>query len=133
MHCGYLLQELDFAFGRTLERIPVTLVWGYKPMDNGSLNKVYEHTDAVLDPATNFTSPEAQEWLLNLCRGLASWSQKADSPIVIDSVLCPLPLVKDIAAARGLPFPMPSEVCPASRLASYATVGKAVHRDDCSA
>lgn len=108
-HC--VLQELDFAFGRTLERIPVTLAWGFKPIDNGSLNKVYEHTDAILDPSTNFTSPEAQEWLLQLCRGLENWSQKADSPIVMNTVQCALPLVQQIASARDIPFPMPSEVC----------------------
>jgi hypothetical protein len=105
-----VLQEMDFAFGRALERIPITLVWGYKPTDNGSLNKVYEHTDAVLDPAVNFTTPEAQLWLLQLCQGLETWSQEPNSPIVINSVLCPLPLVQEIAAARDVPFPMPSEV-----------------------
>ena len=88
----------------------MTLVWGYTPIDTGSLNKVYEHTDAVLDPATNFTSPEAQAWLLQLCQGLEAWSQKADSPIVINTVQCPLPLVQEIAATRNVSFPMSSEV-----------------------
>ena len=90
----------------------MTLAWGYKAIDSGSLNKVYEKTDAVLDPSTNFTSPEAQAWLLQLCQGLEDWSQKADSPIVINTVQCPLPLVQEIAAARDVAFPMPPEVRP---------------------
>lgn len=113
----YAFQEMDFAFGRRLERIPVTLSWGFKAIDTGSLNRVYEHTDAVLDPAANFTSPEAQKWLLNLCIGLQNWSEKPDSPIVLNSVQCPMPLVWQIAATRQISFPMPSEVCKVSSAA----------------
>lgn len=104
------LQEMEFSFGRALQRIPLTLMWGLAPQDRGSLSAVYEHTDAVLAPATDFTSPDAQLWLDHTCSRLEEWSQQPESPIVTGSVMCPMKLLKEIAQLRSLPFPMPAEV-----------------------
>lgn len=107
-----MLQEMQFSFGRAIERIPLTLTWGLAPQDHGSLNAVYEHTDAMLAPGSNFTSPEAQEWLDGFCQSLTDWSQQPGSPVVAGSVICPMPLIKEIVQQRSLPFPMPAEVSP---------------------
>lgn len=125
-----MLQEMQFSFGRAIERIPLTLTWGLNPQDHGSLNAVYEHTDAVLAPGTNFTSLEAQEWLDDLCQNLTDWSQKPGSPIVAGTVVCPTPLIKEIAQQRSLPFPMPAEVSPPStslRLTCALVCRRALH------
>lgn len=105
-----MVQEMQFSFGRAIQRIPLTLMWGLAPQDHGSLNAVYEHTDAVLEPATNFTSPAAQQWLETLCSSLEDWAADSDGPIVAGSVTCPVKLLKEIAQLRSLPFPMPAEV-----------------------
>jgi Patched family len=105
--------EMAFAFGRALERIPISLTWGLRPVDTGSLNSVYEYTDAVLDTAANLTAPASQQWLSALCTELEQWSRNASVPIVAESVKCPMPLVERIAAARNLSIPMPAEVRPA--------------------
>ena len=109
MHKYYDI-EMQFAFGRALERIPLTLTWGLRPVDTGSLNSVYEYTDAVLDTHVNMTAVSSQVWLAELCDNLTAWSEQPGSPIVADSVRCPTPLLRRIAQARKLPWPMPPEV-----------------------
>jgi hypothetical protein len=104
------MQELSFAFGRSLERIPLALVWGVHPQDTGSLNSVYEYTDARLDTSTNLTSPESQLWLRQLCANLTRWADEPQGPIVAGSVECPFPMLEEIAEARNLSLPMPPEV-----------------------
>lgn len=108
--CAALLQEMQFSFGRAIQRIPLTLMWGPAPQDHGSLNAVYEHTDAVLAPETNFTTRAAQAWLDGLCQNLEEWSQQPGSPVVAGTVTCPMQLIQEIAQLRSLPFPMPPEV-----------------------
>eukprot|EP00892_Ulva_mutabilis_P012184 jgi/Ulvmu1/9338/UM050_0088.1 len=117
----YFDLEMQFSFGRAIQRIPLTLLWGLAPQDHGSLNAVYEHTDAVLAPDTNFTSPAAQAWLDDLCSSLTEWSAQPDSPIVSGSLSCPMPLIKELAQLRGLPFPMPAEAFE-EQLRTYADI-----------
>lgn len=89
----------------------MTLVWGVHPEDKGSLNCVYEYTDARLDTSANFTSKESQLWLHHLCSNLTQWADEPQGPIVAGSVECPFPQVEQITAARNLSLPLPSEVC----------------------
>ena len=109
---AFLVQEMGFVFGRALERIPVSLVWGVHPQDTGSLNSVYEYTDAVLDTRAEFSSREAQVWLQALCAELHEWAQAPNSPIVAGTLQCPMPLVARIARARDLELPVDPEVWP---------------------
>ena len=104
------VQEMTFTFGRSLERVLVTLVWGVAPQDTGSLNSVYEYTDAVLDTRAEFTSPAAQAWLQGLCTNLTSWSHDAQGPIVSGSVRCPTHMLGRISHARNDTVPADAQV-----------------------
>lgn len=101
---------MTFTFGRALERIPLSLVWGVAPQDTGSLNSVYEYTDAVLDTGADLTSPAAQAWLEGLCHNLTAWSHEPQGPIVSGSVRCPTPMLKRIVHARNASIPVAAEV-----------------------
>jgi hypothetical protein len=101
---------MDFTFGRALTRIPVELVWGLHPQDTGSLNSVYEYTDAVLEPRTNFIAPASQLWLKKLCADLYTWAEDPTGPIVGGSVHCPMSFVDHILKARKLHLPLPPSV-----------------------
>ena len=105
------IQELEFAFGRALQRIPLRLVWGVHPQDTGSLNSVYEYTDAALDTTTDLTARASQEWLAALCDELVEMSGVASGPVVAGSVQCPIDMLRRIGDATGEPMPVGPEVC----------------------
>lgn len=57
-----------FSFEKDSARLmPAIIVWGVKPLDNGNLWSADGEGTTVLDETFDVTSPEAQQWLYDLC------------------------------------------------------------------
>ncbi|XP_016050244.1 protein dispatched homolog 2 isoform X2 [Erinaceus europaeus] len=54
--------------------MPVVLVWGVLPVDTGDPLDPRSNTSLVSDPTFSASGPEAQRWLLALCRGARNQS-----------------------------------------------------------
>lgn len=71
--------KYKFWFERNLRsdivnRLPIRIVWGIKPVDNGDyLNPAAKGT-LEMDDSFDVAHPESQEWLLNFCRNLRNQS-----------------------------------------------------------
>ncbi|XP_049641108.1 protein dispatched homolog 2 [Suncus etruscus] len=60
--------------------MPVALVWGVLPVDTGDPLDPRSNTSLVRDPAFAAGAPEAQRWLLALCRGARNQSFFGEQP-----------------------------------------------------
>lgn len=71
--------KYNFWFERNLRsdivnRLPIRIVWGVKPVDNGDhLNPASEST-LEYDPTFDMSASESQSWLLKFCRDLRKQS-----------------------------------------------------------
>lgn len=67
--------KYNFWFERNLRsdvvnRLPIRIVWGFKPVDNGDhLNPASEST-LEFDPTFDMSATDSQSWLLQFCRNL---------------------------------------------------------------
>ena len=70
------------AAGASNPTMPLTIVWGVHPRDNGDRLNPYSEVTLQYDMTLNVTSPEAQQWLLDFCRSLRSTEmyQKSSGP-----------------------------------------------------
>ncbi|KAF2363401.1 Protein patched/dispatched [Trinorchestia longiramus] len=74
-----LEHKYNFWFERNLRsdvvnRLPIRVVWGIKPVDNGDhLNPASEST-LEFDPTFDMSAPASQNWLLQFCRDLRKQS-----------------------------------------------------------
>ncbi|GAB1609614.1 protein dispatched homolog 1-like [Argonauta hians] len=48
--------------------MPITVVWGIKPIDNGHILDPYDHGTLVFDEDFSLESAAAQTWLMDFCR-----------------------------------------------------------------
>ncbi|KAG7174801.1 protein dispatched homolog 1-like isoform X2 [Homarus americanus] len=67
--------KYKFWFERNLRsdivnRLPVRIVWGIKPVDNGDYLNPASKGTLEFDDNFDVAQPESQEWLLNFCRDL---------------------------------------------------------------
>ncbi|XP_066965917.1 protein dispatched [Macrobrachium rosenbergii] len=67
--------KYKFWFERNLRsdivnHLPVRIVWGIKPVDNGDYLDPSSKGTIVFDDSFDVAQPGSQEWLLNFCRGL---------------------------------------------------------------
>lgn len=54
--------------------VPITIIWGVTPVDNGDPLNPKNTGKLVLDTSFNITSPAAQLWILNFCQKLRNQS-----------------------------------------------------------
>uniref|UniRef100_H3CKF8 Protein dispatched homolog 1 n=1 Tax=Tetraodon nigroviridis TaxID=99883 RepID=H3CKF8_TETNG len=54
--------------------VPITIIWGVTPVDNGDPLNPKNTGKLVLDTSFNITSPQAQLWILNFCQKLRNQS-----------------------------------------------------------
>ena len=66
------------AAGTTKATVPLTIVWGVKPVDTGNKLDPFSETELIYDPKFNIDSPEGQLFFLKFCRDVRSfkWYQK---------------------------------------------------------
>lgn len=57
-----------------MNRLPVRIVWGIKPVDNGDYLNPASKGTLEYDENFDVAQPESQEWLLNFCRDLRNQS-----------------------------------------------------------
>ena len=70
-----LTYKYEFWFERNLRRdivnrLPVRIVWGIKPEDNGDYQNPANKGTIVFDDEFDMSAPSSQEWLLKFCRDL---------------------------------------------------------------
>ncbi|XP_064623374.1 protein dispatched homolog 1-like isoform X2 [Lineus longissimus] len=58
------------AAGTSIPMMPLTIVWGVKPIDNGNKLNPKNTGDMILDDTFDLMTPNAQIWLLKFCRRL---------------------------------------------------------------
>ena len=58
------------AAGSNLATMPLTVVWGVKPVDNGDHLDPFSEGTLVYDGAFNVATPAAQKWLVEFCANL---------------------------------------------------------------
>lgn len=58
------------AAGSNVATMPLTIVWGVKPVDNGNHLDPFSEGELVYDSSFNVASPAAQKWLLTFCADL---------------------------------------------------------------
>lgn len=70
------------AAGASNPTMPLTIIWGVNPIDNGNKYNPYSDVTLDYDVSFNVTSPEAQQWLVDFCRALRSTEmyQKSSGP-----------------------------------------------------
>ncbi|XP_052039202.1 protein dispatched homolog 2 [Apodemus sylvaticus] len=73
----FLFEDLPPNEGGNL---PVVLVWGILPVDTSDPLDPRTNSSVVSDPDFSPSSPEAQEWLLELCHGAQNQSFFGDQP-----------------------------------------------------
>ncbi|XP_063596522.1 protein dispatched-like [Penaeus indicus] len=74
-----LVYKYKFWFERNLRsdivnRLPIRIVWGIKPVDNGDYLNPASKGTLEFDDTFDVSPPESQEWLLNFCRNLRNQS-----------------------------------------------------------
>lgn len=55
-------------------KLPIRIVWGVLPVDNGNYLNPYDRGTIVFDPQFNVTSQDSQNWLLSFCISLRNQS-----------------------------------------------------------
>uniref|UniRef100_A0A8D0HID6 Dispatched RND transporter family member 2 n=1 Tax=Sphenodon punctatus TaxID=8508 RepID=A0A8D0HID6_SPHPU len=61
----FMFERLEHGEG---QRMPVTLVWGILPVDNGDHFNPKSNGTLVMDTTFTIQNPEAQKWLLEFCQ-----------------------------------------------------------------
>lgn len=54
----------------TLSKMPIRIVWGVRPVDNGDYLNPMDKGTVVFDDSFNLAAPSSQRWLLEFCRRL---------------------------------------------------------------
>lgn len=54
--------------------MPITIIWGVMPVDNGDPLNPKNKGKLMLDSSFNIASPAAQLWILNFCQKLRNQS-----------------------------------------------------------
>ncbi|XP_054720432.1 protein dispatched homolog 1-like [Uloborus diversus] len=67
-------------------KMPVRIVWGVLPVDNGNYLDPYDRGDIAFDPDFDLASPESQQWLYNFCIQLRNQSfyQSMHGPLMFN-------------------------------------------------
>ncbi|XP_078515925.1 protein dispatched homolog 2 [Lissotriton helveticus] len=67
----FMFERQDHGEG---QRMPITLVWGIMPVDNGDHFNPKSNGTLVLDPTFSIQSSDAQKWLLDFCHKVKNLS-----------------------------------------------------------
>ncbi|XP_072164099.1 protein dispatched homolog 1-like [Diadema setosum] len=73
-----LMDEFDFERAKS-SNLPIIVVWGVVPIDNGNHWDPYDRGYLVMDKSFNLLQPDSQEWLLAFCSSVRNQSFYQDS------------------------------------------------------
>ncbi len=68
------------AAGASNPTLPLTIIWGVTPIDNGDKLNPYSEVTLEFDPTFNVSSPDSQQWLLEFCQVLRSYDLYQSTP-----------------------------------------------------
>lgn len=80
--------------------VPITIIWGVTPVDNGDPLNPKNTGKLVLDTSFNITSPAAQLWILNFCQKLRNQSFVFQSEEQ-DFISCFIETFKQVSSPSG--------------------------------
>ncbi|XP_072163988.1 protein dispatched homolog 1-like [Diadema setosum] len=78
-----LKDEFDFERAK-LSHLPIIVVWGVVPIDNGNHWDPYDRGYLVMDKSFNLLQPDSQMWLLDFCSSVRNQSFYQNSTLVYE-------------------------------------------------
>ncbi|XP_072163926.1 protein dispatched homolog 1-like [Diadema setosum] len=78
MYEHVLMDEFDFERAKS-SNLPIIVVWGVVPIDNGNHWDPYDRGYLVMDKSFNLLQQDSQEWLLAFCSSVRNQSFYQDS------------------------------------------------------